>query len=296
MVALLLPACTPAPSGLSRPNRVALGPAGEVYVSDFHHDRIVEFDADGRFVRAFGRQGIGEGELWRVTAMAVGDDGSLMVANRRPVSDSASDATTSELKRFRDGEEVALLQLDGRVLPADGWIDGLAPAAGGGWLVVDTTHGELTVVDGEGRLSGRFGGIPRPDAAPSSVLRAGDWYWVVEKSRHRISRMHRDGTEEVVVLLDEGHGPPSFPTAVAVCRDEWFAVADLGNHRVERYATDGRRIGGFVPEPAGPDQPVQLLDLAMSADCGRLYLVDSKGDRVLVTDPDGTVVQALSRW
>jgi hypothetical protein len=119
---------------------------------------------------------------------------------------------------------------------------------------------------------------------------------VIEKSRHRVSRMTSGGAEERVLLQDEGHGPPSFPTALAVCRDEWFAVADLGNHRVQRYTIDGRWLGGFVPEPAGPDQPVQLLDLALSADCGRLYLVDSKGDRVLVTDPEGEVLQVLSRW
>jgi hypothetical protein len=38
------------------------------------------------------------------------------------------------------------------------------------------------------------------------------------------------------------------------------------------------------------------MDLAVSPDCSRLYLVDSKGNRVLVTTPDGHVLQTLDRW
>lgn len=298
MVALLAAGCTSAPTSLSRPNRVALGPRGEVYVSDFQHDRVVEFDPNGAFVRTFGRQGLGLDEIWRVTAMTVAPDGTLVLVNRRPRSaDDASDDLYFELKRFRDGHEVGVVRLDQRVVTKDAWIDSLAPARDGNWLLAESTEGELVLVDAQGLRVGRFGGVPRfPDWAPTHVRPDGDVFWVVEQSRHRISRMREGGVEELVILQDDGHRPPSFPAALGVCPGRWFAVADLGNHRVERYAPDGRRIGGFVPEPAGPDRPVQLLDLQVTADCARLYLVDSKGDRVLVTDPEGTVLQTLAAW
>ena len=88
-------------------------------------------------------------------------------------------------------------------------------------------------------------------------------------------------------------GALSFPSAIAVCAGAWFAVADLGNHRVQRFDLDGRFLDAFAPDRAGADQPVQLLSLDVSPDCERLYLADSKGDRVLVTRPDGEVLRDI---
>ena len=306
----LLGACSSAPRELSRPNRIALGPDGLVYVSDFHHDRIGVFDEAGALVRTFGSQGIGRDELWRVTAMSVARDGALVVANRRPESDDRDHALRFELKRVRDGEEIARTVLDGRTLQADGWVDAMLESASGTWIIADNTHGELVEVDIGGQRVGRFGGIPRVDAAPSALVRDGDAVWVVEQNRHRISRIAPRGDEHTIVLRDDGHGLPRFPSAVGLCHaptGDWLAVADLGNHRVQRYDLPpadrwaGAEIEAhwrseFVPEPVGVDQPVQLMDLVVSPDCSRLYLVDSKGDRVLVTTPDGAVLQTLDRW
>lgn len=293
---LALLACDAPPAHLSRPNRVALGPDGEVYVSDFQHDRIVVFDAAGRFRATFGRQGLGPDELWRVMALAVADDGSLVVANRRPESADHGAATRNELKRFRGGREVAVTPLDGRVIERDGGLDALAPGSGGTWLLADATRGALIQVDAAGNDVGRFGGVLPVDLAPSALARDGDAYWVLEQRRHRLSRIGPGGTQAALTWDDEGHGPPRFPSAVALCPGAWLAVADLGNHRIQRYDLRGRWLGEFEPVPAHPDAPVQLLDLAVSPDCARLYLVDSKGDRVLVTDPDGAVLQTLSAW
>src|SRR4051812_22834312 len=41
-------------ANLDDPKGVAVDPTGRVYVADTANDRIVEYDADGRFVRAFG--------------------------------------------------------------------------------------------------------------------------------------------------------------------------------------------------------------------------------------------------
>lgn len=296
---MLLVGCSSVPHELARPNRVALGPDGLVYVSDFHHDRVVVFDSDGGFVRTFGSQGIGKDQLWRVTAMSVARDGALVVANRRPESDDLNHAIRFELKRFVDGREVERTVLDGRTLQADGWVDGIAESPVGTWIIADNTHGELVEVDVEGRRVGRFGGIPRPDAAPSALVRDGDAMWVVEQNRHRVTRMAPRGDEKTLELHDDGHRPPRFPSAMGVCHgagEDWIAIADFGNHRLQRYDLDGAWLAEFNPAPVGVDQPVQLMDLAVSADCARLYLVDSKGNRVLVTTPDGEILQTLDRW
>ncbi|MCB9684680.1 MAG: hypothetical protein H6735_06575 [Alphaproteobacteria bacterium] len=291
---LLLAGCAAPPNGLGRPNRLAVG-ADAVYVSDFEHDRIVQTRADGTFVRTFGGRGLGTNQLWRVTAMVVDEDGSLLVANRRPESDAEDSATVVEVKRFVDGAEVERVDLGGKVLQDDAWLDAIAPMDDGRWLLADSAHGELMVVQ-EGRLVGRFGGIPRPDAAPTALVREGMVFWEVEQMRHRITPLDSHG-QALRFEPSEDVGELRFPSAIGVCEAQgWVAIADFGNLRVVRVTTEGGLLSSFAPTPAGPDRPVQLLDLAVSEDCSRLYLVDSKGDRVLITDPDGAVLGQISTW
>jgi sugar lactone lactonase YvrE len=288
--------CAALPPELARPNKVAIGADGSVYVSDFHHDRIVVLNADGDPLRWFGRQGIGRNELWRVTAMSVDPEGALVIANRRPASDAAESATRFELIRFVDGEEVERIPLDGRTLQGGGWIDGVVRGRGDRWIVADSANGELVEVDRDGQRMGTFGGIPRPDAAPSALAREGDTVWVLEQHRHRVTRISAGGVREPLELQDAGQGLPRFPSALGVCPGEWLAVADYGGHRVQRFASDGSFLGSFAPAPAGKDRPLQLMDLAVSPDCQRLYLVDSKGDRLLVTTPEGELLREVHAW
>ncbi|MEQ1854597.1 MAG: DUF4331 family protein, partial [Chthoniobacteraceae bacterium] len=64
---------------------------------------------------------------------------------------------------------VALAYPNGRTLQDDGWVDAVVPTDRGTWVVADSTHGELVEIDAHGSRVGRFGGIPRPDAAPSAL-------------------------------------------------------------------------------------------------------------------------------
>ena len=96
----------------------------------------------------------------------------------------------------------------------------------------------------------------------------------------------------------EGEAPGEllFPYAVAVSKDGWVAVADLGNYRVQRFDREGRYLDGFTPKPAREGTLVQIMDLTV-APAGLLYVVDSKGGRVLACRPEsGEVVRTLSAW
>ncbi len=303
-VLALLAGCGADPGALGRPNRLALG-GGVVYVSDFQNDRIVEYRTDGTFVRTIGEKGLGEDQLWRVVAMTLDDDGSLLVANRRPVSDDEGAEQLYEVKRFVGGSEVERHDLDGEVVPDDAWIEAVEPMGDGRLLVADSAHGDISIVR-EGRLEGRLGGIPGSDAAPTALARergptpAEDRYWVVEQHRHRVGRLDARGMPLPFEPSKEA-GPLSFPSAIAACppapdREGFVVVADLGNLRVVRFSTTGAFLGAFAPEPVAPDRPVQLLDVALSEDCAEVWLVDSKGDRVLVTDLEGTPLRTLSTW
>jgi hypothetical protein len=71
---------------LDRPTDMAITPAGEVFVSDgYGNNRIVHFDKDGRFVKAWGRLGTAPGEFSLPHAIALDAQGRLYVADRNNV-------------------------------------------------------------------------------------------------------------------------------------------------------------------------------------------------------------------
>jgi len=288
-------ACTSSvPSELARPNALAVADDGTLYVSDFAHDRIVAFGPDGELRKTFGTPGLGRDQLWRVYDLVVDTDGSLLVANRRPEDARTREGTVWEVKRFTDGRQVETMRFDGHFTSEAHSLNSLA-LTDGGLLVANPAGGELFLIDREGRFVGAFGGVLHPDASPHAVVRGEAGYWVVDQRQHGMYRATASGTEPFVVD-DAGHGPLRFPSAVAVCPGQWLAVADLGNHRVQRFDLQGEWIDGFTPERASPDQPVQLMDIATNSSCDRLYLADSKGDRVVVTDLSGTVIRVHHRW
>lgn len=65
----------------SDPTNVAVDKDGNLYVTDTMNDRVEEFDADGQFIRAFGKNGDGPGEFTRPKGIAVDCDGHVWVAD-----------------------------------------------------------------------------------------------------------------------------------------------------------------------------------------------------------------------
>jgi sugar lactone lactonase YvrE len=70
-----------APGDFSQPTNVAVDADGNLYVSDTWNNRIEEFDADGKFIRAFGKAGDGPGYFARPKGIAIDSDGHVWVAD-----------------------------------------------------------------------------------------------------------------------------------------------------------------------------------------------------------------------
>src|SRR6266702_1776971 len=64
-----------------KPPGVAVDHDGTVYVSDTRNNRIEIFDADGNFVRTFGKAGDGPGDFARPKGLAIDGDGHVWVAD-----------------------------------------------------------------------------------------------------------------------------------------------------------------------------------------------------------------------
>jgi DNA-binding beta-propeller fold protein YncE len=69
------------PGDFARPTNVAVDQDGNLYVSDTLNDRVEIFDADGNFIRTFGKPGDGPGYFARPKGIAIDGDGHVWVAD-----------------------------------------------------------------------------------------------------------------------------------------------------------------------------------------------------------------------
>jgi len=290
--------CSGAERSLSRPNAVALA-GDQIYVSDFHHQRIVTFSTDGQQVSTFGRRGLGRNQLWEVWGLLSDpDSGDLFVLNERPTS-STDDARIREVKTFRGGREVDVVALRMEDGSAPEWSEGISRDPAGRWSVAALESNAIQQFGPDGAF---LRAVTTPEDGtplehPSALHQENSALWVVEQFEHRIRRLNTNGRQTLVFGAEgSGVGELRFPKALDLCPGGWLVVADLGIHRVQRFNLAGEHRDGFTPAPVDSKSPVQLVDIAVGAGCEALYLVDSKGDRVVVTTPTGEVTQTLSSW
>lgn len=69
------------PGDFARPSNVAVDQEGNLYVSDTLNDRVEIFDAEGNFIRTFGKAGDGPGYFARPKGIAIDGDGHVWVAD-----------------------------------------------------------------------------------------------------------------------------------------------------------------------------------------------------------------------
>lgn len=69
------------PGDFSKPTNVAVDKDGNLYVSDTLNDRVEVFDADGAFIRTWGKNGDAAGDFARPKGIGVDSDGHVWVAD-----------------------------------------------------------------------------------------------------------------------------------------------------------------------------------------------------------------------
>lgn len=69
------------PGEFSKPSNVAVDKDGNLYVTDTLNDRVEVFDADGNFIRTWGKNGDGPGDFARPKGIAIDSDGHVWVAD-----------------------------------------------------------------------------------------------------------------------------------------------------------------------------------------------------------------------
>ncbi len=118
----------------SDPTNVAVDKDGNLYVTDTMNDRIEEFDADGEFIRTFGKNGDGPGEFTRPKGIAVDCDGHVWVA----------DAGMNRIQIFTQEGYLRL------ILGEFGWLPGQFQAVAG--ITIDSKNRVFTSEQYMGRV------------------------------------------------------------------------------------------------------------------------------------------------
>jgi DNA-binding beta-propeller fold protein YncE len=100
----------------NRPNVVAFGPRGQVFVSDgYGNQRVVEFTPEGKFVRIFGgKKGTGDGEMAMVHGVAIDSQGRVYATDSDNQRVVVFDAQGKFLKN------IAMTGRGGSFMAADG--------------------------------------------------------------------------------------------------------------------------------------------------------------------------------
>ena len=92
------------PGDFAKPTGVAVDQEGNLYVTDMLNARIEVFDADGNFIRAFGKRGDGPGYFAMPKGVAVDCDGHIWV----------TDSMQSRVQLFSQEGELLIYMGDGQ--------------------------------------------------------------------------------------------------------------------------------------------------------------------------------------
>jgi sugar lactone lactonase YvrE len=215
--------------GWGAPMAVAAGPNGAIYVADAGLGLVVKLGADGRCERW------GGGTLERPSALA-------LLGDRLYVADPPRHA-------------IDIFSLDGRRVGGFGsrgdgddglhFPTGLAAAADGTLLVVDSLNFRVKRFKPDGTLAASFG---EPGEGPGQFIRpkcvatdAGGSIYVTDTQRGQVLVFTPDGTF-LYAVGEEGDGPGqlTLPAGIAIGAGALY-VADGQHRRVEAYRFIGDR-------------------------------------------------------
>jgi len=105
---ILLTLGTPGQAGedethLNKPTDIAISPTGDLFVSDgYGNNRIVHFDAKGRFIKQWGTKGVKPGQFNIPHAIEMDSAGRLYVADRNNARVQIFDQNGNFLAQWRD--------------------------------------------------------------------------------------------------------------------------------------------------------------------------------------------------
>lgn len=274
------------PAGkLEQPMGIAVGPSGDVYVTD-GQNRVIQLDATGRYVREWRGRGSESEPFGNPMGLAVAPDGSVYV----------SDFELDRVEKFTaDGRWLSTFGNHGSQAGQFDGPSGLAVDDSGFIFVTDFYNHRVQKFDPDGgfvRIIGKPGRMGRGAlhyptgvaiASPGEVL-------VADAYNYRLQWFGGDGRPlrragyHLLWLWPRPTGSTAgfnVPTDAAVGMDGTIHVADSANHRVVMLNHSGKVITEQrIPAPGS--RMYSPSKIAAAPDGGTVYATDTSGNQILV--------------
>jgi len=263
------------PGEFDRPRGVAAA-AGRVAVLDMT-GRLQRFTAEGALEAAFPVMPEGSVRGFPLGLVLLPDLSSTVVHTHE-----------SALVRFSaGGREISRFGSNG-VREGEFCMPQRALLSARGYVVSDFGYPECRRVyrfDARGRHLGTVGGPgttavfdrPMGVAETAGGPRGTTVLWVADAS-HRIFRFAGNALLDTVGTHGAGPGHLSFPTGIAALPGGGVVVCEAGNHRLQRFASDGTPAGTFGRQGSLPGEFRGPYDLAV--DGPWLFVADTDNHRV----------------
>jgi len=176
---LLLTLGTPGKAGcdeshFDKPTDMAVTKSGDIFVSDgYGNTRVVHFDKEGKFIKAWGTRGDGPGQFVLPHAIAVDSKGRIYVADRNSARIEVFDQEGKLLAVWPD----LIMPWGLWVSPQDEiWVCGASPARdqAGKWIIAPPNDQVMIKLTSDGKVAGKWP-IPK---GQDGVEKAGEVNWV----------------------------------------------------------------------------------------------------------------------
>ncbi len=271
------------------PNGIAIDHAGNVYVADTYHDRVLKYTSTGSLVTSWGTRGTDDGQMYYPNGVAIGNDGTVYVLdtyNHRIQTFTAAGTFVSKWDTDGVGDNYQFLK--GIAVDRTGNVYATGDSD---QVLTFTSTGTFTTRWGTGGTGdGQF-----DDPMGVAVSSTGTIY-VADTYNHRIQAFSRQGAtptlpesyRDDLIWGTQGTGNGQFndPCGVAVDSGGNVYIPDRGNHRVQTFTSNGTYITQF-----GSSQ-VTWSPRAIAVDnAGTAYITNDSTNLIDRLSSDGTLTR-----
>ena len=301
LTSLLLTTCATGPTGLLRPNGVAVAPDGSLFVMDRGNYRVVHLSATGQLLHAFGELGAEPGDIYSGWDIALNAVGNIYICNQ----------TRAEEGAFRSADGVKVFTAEGRILQSIGeqtyaFEDeaanspyGLDIDEQGRVYVADFDADTIRVFTAQGeplaRISGKSdsGEGQFSDPVDVAVDDQRQLLYITDPYHSQVHQFSLSVAESGQLTATHrlsigsyGREPGQFAYPQNVVVDDpsgQVYVGDMANRRIQVFDSEGQVLSQF----SAPGN-WQVIGLDVGPD-GAVYAADALNNVIWVFEPDGQV-------
>lgn len=307
LVLLILPwlaACMSSPTGLLRPNGVALAADGSLYVMDRGNNRVVHLSAQGQYLDAFGRLGTSLNDIYAGWDIALDSAGNIYICHQ--TRDEAGSTRPSDgIKVFTPAGQL-LRTIGEQTYPPNSESSntpyGLDIDNQGRVFVADFDAGTIRVFSGQGQPLATFHGQPESgetlfsDPVDVAVDDARHLLYVTDPYQsqvHQFSLDEASGKLSLTPQLTFGSygrepGQLAYPQDVVVDDQSGRVyVSDMANRRIQVFDTQGQYLAALT---APGNWQVIGFDVSPN---GTVYAADALNNLIWVFGSDGQLQHRL---